>query len=190
MTLFEAGLNKDDDESHDVCPTCEAPVRTTTPIEPTDTTYRSTCTQCPWSVDLTEAPTAEQTAKNQLRADGGTNVRSGRELLDQFDSDPHAAKLSDYLAGKPVAIELKDILRPFDLAGGELCLMVDHDNLTEFIWPTDGCIEFVALSLRPDGTACGPIEFSPSDVASRIGNPIDIRLTENVPVEPPSGVDR
>lgn len=178
MTIYNSDVNKNTDALHDTCPTCEARVRTTTPIDPA-ATYRLQCEECNWSIDLESAPARTET----IVADGGIDARSGRDLLDQMRSD-HAAKLSDYLDGRDVVLELQDILRPFDLAGDDLCIEVEHDNVTEYIWrDQDG---FVALSVRPGGDILGPVDIDRSDLQHRISKPIEIRLTDNVLLDKPT----
>lgn len=71
MTPYKTPANKDDDGLQDACPTCGGHVETKAATSASGHVYDLTCRQCPWSVPLSEPPTAT-TDGPRLVTDGGT----------------------------------------------------------------------------------------------------------------------
>ena len=130
----------------------------------------------------------ETTADQQIVADGG--VPMAVSILDNIrDTDGRSDKLQRFAAGELVADELttRDVTRPLELAMGDLCLVVEYDNQTEYVWPTE--VGWVAYPVHDDpGTDWGPIPLSFDEVERRIhdlGHTLTVRATSTVSIDRP-----
>lgn len=188
MIAFESDLYKTDDESHDVCPTCGARVRTTTP--PGRPAYRKTCPHCSWSVDLDTAPDS-----GRLVTDGGTTAtepadggpQSAQDILDELYHDDSVAAVADAIAGGDERPSPTDCLRTLALAEDQLCLVFDHDCGVEYVWLADGWQHFDARLHRTEDGATIDVQLRPTDLEHRLDALVDVALVGSTPVSRPDG---
>lgn len=196
MTVYKPTPNKYDGESQDTCPTCGGRAETKATTDASGHTYRLTCRSCPWSVPLSEPPTAT-TDDAVLVTDGGTRAagtndggpQTAQDILDELHSDESVARVAEHIQTGDADPTPTDVLRTFALAEDRLCLTVAFRTGTEYIWLADGWTSFVALKARPNGDVLGPITLTTDELAYRLSKPIGVELVGETDVARPNGGD-
>lgn len=128
------------------------------------------------------ASTRDQT----ILADGG---QTAYDILSRFnDPEGHSDRLQQYLDGDLTANDLTpaDIIEPLKLALGQLCLEVDHEYKTEWIFVTDD--GFASKTrFETNRSDWGPISVDENAIQARLhrGKTLTVRLTERADVRPP-----
>lgn len=192
MTPYTTTANKDDDESHDTCPTCGGHVETKAKCDESGHTYDLTCTVCPWSVPLSQPPTTRRDGA-VVMTDGGTTAettedggpQTAREILDDLHSDDSVARVAAQIKTGDGNAMPDDVLRTLGLAEDRLCLTVEFRTGIEYIWLADGWRHLVAQKVRPNGDVLDPIPLSMDDLENRVEKPLDVELVGSTPIPRP-----
>lgn len=103
--------------------------------------------------------------------------------LDEYFYDDRIRSLSAYINGDEENLDVVDLERPLGLSDGELCLVVDHDGLTEYVALGDDLETYVSVVIREGGGNWGPTELDRRDLETRIGKSIDVRRRKDVQVD-------
>lgn len=186
MIQLDRPAYNSDGGSHDVCPTCGAPVRTTTPAD-ADATYRLSCTHCSWRVDLEPSPA------RRVVTDGGTRAttsrdepKSARDVLDELHYDDSAARVAEQIeTGDCPELTPTDILRTLALAEDRLCMIFEHDTGTEYVWLADGWRRLDARLLRDRDGGTIDVTMGPDDLTKRLDRLEDVELVGSTTVPRP-----
>ena len=179
-----------DDEPHDACPTCSAPVQTKATTDAGGHHYRLECESCSWTLPIERPLTATQDDA-VLVTDGGVTAdassdggpQSAQEILDELHHDESVARVAKYIKtgnGRPNPM---DVLRTLALAEDRLCITVEHRTGTEYIWLADGWRHFVARHDRDrDEQTVEGIPIGLDDLEKRLERPIDVEIVGSTDV--------
>lgn len=123
------------------------------------------------------------TVDDTTPADG---PQSARDILDELHSHDAVARLAAQIKTGDAGLSGMDVIKSLAFADDRLCLTIEHDAGTEYVWLTDGWQRVVAQLYRErDTTAVDPIVLEPADLERRLSNPIGVELAGETKVPRP-----
>lgn len=127
------------------------------------------------------------TRDQRILADGG---QTAYDVLARYnDTEGHADRMQAFLDGNLTKNDLvaDDIARTLRLSLGQLCLTVEHEQKTEYIWATDTGFVSRTVFDTEDRGSWGPTECGERAITMRLhkNKPVDVRLTRTVDVARP-----